>query len=105
MNHFKFLSVLVTSLMFSQADTSPVGALKNLAAPNSPAFVLMDVTPSNIIVPENIQAFSIQTISAFIGDSAQGFGNSNYAVEFQPYWYVKREKMNFFKYNNLRTVS
>ncbi|MBO6606415.1 hypothetical protein [Psychroserpens sp.] len=75
--------------------------LKNLAPPSSPAFVLMDVTPSNIIVPQNIQAFSLQTISAFTGDSSDGMSSNNYAFEFQPYWYAKRTDMNFFKYNNL----
>lgn len=89
--------------MAAQSDMNPTAALENLAPPNSPAFVLMDIAPSNIIVPDNIQAFSLQTISAFTGDSSSGLSNNNYAVEFQPYWYVKREKINFFKYNNLRT--
>jgi len=86
-------------IIFSQSGKNI--ELQNLAPPNSPAFVLMDVTPSNIIVPENIQAFSIQTINAFAGTSDDGFSNNNYAVEFQPYWYKKRTNMNFFKYNNL----
>ena len=75
--------------------------LQNLAPPTSPAFVLMDVSPSNIIVPENIQAFSIQTFNTLIGDSKDGLTNNNYAVEFQPYWYYNRTNMNFFEYNNL----
>lgn len=103
MYYLKFLSLLVTSILVAQSDTSPTVGLKNLAPPNSPAFVLMDIAPSNIIVPDNIQAFSIQTINAFSGNGKDGLGNNNYAVEFQPYWYVKREKMNFFKYNNLKT--
>lgn len=101
MKYLKYLGVLLTSILVAQSDTNPTAGLKNLASPNSPAFVLMDIAPSNIIVPDNIQAFSIQTISAFSGNSKDGLGNNNYAVEFQPYWYVKREKMNFFKYNNL----
>lgn len=103
MKYYKFFSVLVTSLMVAQADINPTAALKNLTPPNAPAFVLMDIAPSNIIIPDHIQAFSLQTISAFTGDSSSGLSNNNYAVEFQPYWYVKREKINFFKYNNLRT--
>ncbi|WP_156115529.1 hypothetical protein [Psychroserpens sp. Hel_I_66] len=102
MKHLVFFTFLMTSLGFSQSAPNPTVALKNIAPPSSPAFVLMDLTPSNIIVPENIQAFSIQTISAFSGDSSNGLSNNNYAVEFQPYWYVKRENMNFFKYNNLK---
>lgn len=101
MKYLKYLGVLLTSILVAQSDTNPTAGLKNLASPNSPVFVLMDIAPSNIIVPDNIQAFSIQTISAFSGNSKDGLGNNNYAVEFQPYWYVKREKMNFFKYNNL----
>lgn len=101
MKYLKYLGVLLTSILVAQSDNNPTAGLKNLASPNSPAFVLMDIAPSNIIVPDNIQAFSIQTISAFSGNSKDGLGNNNYAVEFQPYWYVKREKMNFFKYNNL----
>lgn len=103
MKYFKLLSVLVPSLMVAQADINPTVALKNIAPPNAPAFVLMDIAPSNIIVPDNAQAFSLQTISAFTGDSSTGVSNNNYAIEFQPYWYVKRDKINFFKYNNLST--
>ena len=91
----------MSSVVLAQDDQKI--ELKNLAPPNSPAFVLMDVTPSNIIVPQNIQAFSLQTISAFTGDSNDGMSSNNYAFEFQPYWYVKRSDMNFFKYNNLTT--
>jgi len=87
---------------YSQGEP-PSSALQNIAPPSSPAFVLMDITPSNIATPDNIQAFSIQTISAFSGNS-NGLANNNYAVEIQPYWYVKREDMNFFKYNNLTTT-
>nr|WP_321236400.1 hypothetical protein [uncultured Psychroserpens sp.] len=103
MKNLVFLSLLWASFLFAQSGTEPTAGLKNLAPPNSPAFVLMDITPSNIIVPENIQAFSLQTISAFTGDSSSSLSNNNYAVEFQPYWYVKRERMNFFTYNNLKT--
>lgn len=101
--YFKFIGILFSGIVFAQNDITPTGRLKNLEPSSAPAFVLMDVTPSTIIVPENIQAFSIQTVSAFIGDSSQGFGTGNYAVEFQPYWYFKRENMNFFKYNNFKT--
>jgi len=103
MKNFVLLSMLWSSVLFAQTGTEPTAALQNMAPPNSPAFVLMDITPSNIIVPDNIQAFALQTISAFGGDSSNGLSNNNYAVEFQPYWYVKREQMNFFKYNNLTT--
>lgn len=103
MKKLVLFSLLCSSVLFAQTGTEPTAALQNMAPPNSPAFVLMDITPSNIIVPENIQAFSLQTISAFTGDSSNGLSNNNYAVEFQPYWYVKRERMNFFKYNNLVT--
>lgn len=102
MNCFKYISVFVTSILIAQSDINPTAALKNLSPPNAPAFVLMDIAPSNIIVPDNIQAFSIQTINAFSGNSTDGLGNTNFALEFQPYWYVKREKMNFFTYNNLK---
>ncbi|MDG5491809.1 hypothetical protein [Psychroserpens sp. SPM9] len=103
MKKIVLLSVLWSSIVIAQSGTEPTAALQNIAPPSSPAFVLMDITPSNIIVPENIQAFSLQTISAFSGDSSNGLSNNNYAVEFQPYWYVKRERMDFFKYNNLTT--
>lgn len=96
-NIFGFI-LLCIGIGYSQG-TVPSAELQNLAPPSSPAFVLMDITPSNIIIPENVQAFSVQTINAFTGNSEAA--NGNYAVELQPYWYVKRENMNFFKYNNL----
>ncbi|WP_299222212.1 hypothetical protein [uncultured Aquimarina sp.] len=95
-----FLVIFFWFNVYSQVN-EPSVSLKNLAPPNSPAFVLMDVTPSNIIVPENIQSFSIQTLNAFSGNTNNGLSNNNYAIEFQPYWYVTRKNMNFFKYNNL----
>ena len=78
-------------------------ALKNLAPPNSPAFVLMDISPSNITTPENIQAFSIQTIAGFSGSGNETASGKNYALEFQPYWYFPRKEMDFFRYNNFRS--
>ncbi|WP_299676496.1 hypothetical protein [uncultured Tenacibaculum sp.] len=86
---------------FSSSQESVNLQLKNLTPPNSPAFVLMDITPTNITIPENIQAFSIQTLNSFTGNSNNGVSPNNYAIEFQPYWYGKRIGMNFFKYNNL----
>lgn len=74
--------------------------IKNFAPPNSPAFALMDISPSSISVPENIQVLAIQTLSAFSNESST---NSNFAIEFQPYWYVKNKKVDFFKYNNFKS--
>lgn len=104
MKKLNFIICFVISVFsaYAQGEPPSVG-LKNIAPPNSPAFVLMDITPSSIVIPENIQAFSIQTLSAFSGNSNNGLSNNNYAVEFQPYWYVERKDMNFFKYNNLTT--
>jgi len=60
-------AVLFTTFSMAQNSTTIGKELNNLAPPNSPAFVLMDVTPSTVITPESLQAFSIQTLSAFSG--------------------------------------
>lgn len=95
-------AVLFTTFSMAQNSTTIGKELNNLAPPNSPAFVLMDVTPSTVITPESLQAFSIQTLSAFSGGDNDASKN-NYAVEIQPYWYTTRQDMNFLKYNNLTT--
>ncbi len=99
MHRFQSIFFLVFScFIYGQSPSVP---LKNLAPPSSPAFVLMDVAPSNIVVPENIRAFSVQVLDAFSGDNSNGLSLNNIALEFQPYWYAERKDMNFFKYNNL----
>ena len=76
-------------------------SLKHLALPSAPAFTLMDITPSSVVMPQNLQSFSIQTINAFAGDSADGLSNNNYAVEIRPYLYAKLKSETFLKYNGI----
>ncbi|CAL2095117.1 conserved exported protein of unknown function [Tenacibaculum sp. 190524A02b] len=99
----KSLYILLVTLsghVLAQNSTKEV-KLKSLAPPNSPAFVLMDVTPTTISTPQSIQALSIQTLNAFSGNSNNNVAPNSYAIELQPYWYKKRTDINFFTYNNL----
>lgn len=94
-----FLILLVCNLSISAQENGKTD-IKNLAPPNSPAFILMDINPSSIVIPENIQVLAIQTLSTF---SNQSNTDSNFAIEFQPYWYTKNREVDFFEYNNYKS--
>jgi hypothetical protein len=61
------------------ADLPPVDDLK---APPSPAFVLLDISPSKVERPQAVRPLVVSALSAV---SSEGFPR-NYAVEFAPYW-------------------
>lgn len=97
------VSLFVSSHLLGQNNYDQL-SIKSFAPPASPAFVLMDIAPSNIVVPDNINAFSLQTLSS-LGDVQNFLSNNSYAVELQPYWYKTNKNIDFYTYNNLEAVT
>lgn len=97
-----FVALFLGGFLWGQEDQSL--NLKSFAPPSSPAFTLMDISSSSIIVPDNLQAFAIQTLAGYAGNTNGNTAGRNFAVEFQPYWYGERTNMNFFKYNNFKST-
>ncbi len=99
----RYLGLLILLSYLSSAQEGSLRMnVKDFAPPTSPAFVLMDITPSNIVLPANLQSFSIQTISAFTGNSNDGLSNNNYAIEVRPYSYFANRNEEFLKYHGIR---
>ncbi|GAA3608911.1 capsid protein p24 [Flavivirga amylovorans] len=97
----KSLTIMLIICYFTiSAQENGKTDIKSLAPPNSPAFILMDISPSSIVVPDNIQVLAVQTLSAF---SNENNTDSNFAIEFQPYWYTKNREVDFFEYNNYKS--
>ncbi len=92
-----FLCLLVATNGFSQ---DPID-LSDLATPSSPAFVLMDLSPSTVFVPSNLKALSLNVLSDFASNDNSNVPK-NYAIELTPFWYIKNSNMDFKKYYNLR---
>lgn len=101
MRYFVCVLFLFSCCLKAQQETFKAN-LDDIAPPTSPAFVLMDITPSNIVTPINLQSFSIQTLSAFTGNSNDGLSNNNYAVEVRPYSYIPNKNEEFLKYHGIR---
>jgi hypothetical protein len=72
-------------------------AINELAAPTSPAFVLLDVSPSSIERPESAKGFVVNAINKLT--SAQGFPK-DYALEVAPYWMRAHPTLSFDQYQN-----
>jgi hypothetical protein len=75
-----------------EADTI---TLKELEIPNSPAFILLDQTPSTIERPNSSKAFALSILNSF--QDSNGVPK-NYAVDFTPFWFFKHPNMTSLKY-------
>ena len=70
---------------FAQETDNSV-KLKELAVPNSPAFMILDVAPTLIESPSTPKEFTLAALQSF----AEGQGwPQNFAVEFTPYWWLR----------------
>jgi hypothetical protein len=75
--------------------------LKDLAVPNSPAFVLTDITPTLVQTPTTPKKFILGLAQSF-GNSSSGFPD-NYSAEFAPYWFFNAEGRNVYTTLGLQT--
>ena len=84
--------LLLTTATVAQTDTL---SLKELEIPNSPAFILLDQTPSVIERPASSKAFVLSILNSFQNNNGIP---QNYAVEFTPFWFFKHPEMSSLKY-------
>ncbi|MGB4846187.1 MAG: hypothetical protein WBP16_17090 [Ferruginibacter sp.] len=75
--------------------------LKDLAVPNSPAFIVADITPSLIQTPNTPKAFVFGLAQSY-QQSSDGFPQ-NYSVEFAPYWWLKPKNRNVYTLLGFKT--
>ena len=82
-----FLVVLALFLNIAKAQqTDNTVKLNELAAPNSPAFMILDVAPTLIESPATPKEFTLAALQSFA--DGQGWPQ-NFAVEFTPYWWLR----------------
>ncbi|PSK91153.1 hypothetical protein [Taibaiella chishuiensis] len=79
-----------------ETDTIP---FLDLTPPASPAFNLLDVSPTTVERPATVRAFALSVANA-IGNGANGFPK-NFALQVAPYWLFAHPNMNIYKYNGL----
>jgi hypothetical protein len=93
MRYIVFSTFLCISFtLFSQNETFSV---KDIEFPNSPAFILLDQTPSVIERPTSCQALEVSILNSFQNQLTLP---QNYAVEFSPFWFCKNNHMTALKY-------
>lgn len=97
---------ILTVVGFSYAQPTFSTSLEHLEIPNSPAFILMDQTVTDIQTPNNLKAFTSNIVSTFMKDFKIP---NNYAVTVSPYFMFAKNK-SFSNFNgveggNLKNVS
>ena len=70
--------------------------LKELQAPASPAFVLLDIEPTSIQRPKTPKALTISILSTMGG--SDNLIPENYSVEFAPYWLSNHPNLAYDQY-------
>jgi hypothetical protein len=86
------LSVICFIGLSAQEDSI---SLRELETPTSPAFILLDKTPTSIERPSSTKAFTFSVLNSIADNKGLP---QNYAVEFSPFWFFKHPKMTALKY-------
>jgi hypothetical protein len=79
------------------AQDSEVVKVTDLAAPTSPAFVLLDITPSAVERPENPKPFVLNLLNRLA--TSNGLPK-DYALNTAPYWFKSHPNLTFEQYQN-----
>lgn len=95
-----FLLAAIPVALFAQNSPGPI-QLKDLSAPRSPGFQLIDLSPTNIEAPTTPKALVLGILQTF--DGSTGWPQS-YSMETAPYWWVKSGDRNAYKYLGLKTT-
>lgn len=78
-----------------KAQNSDSLSIKDLEIPASPAFILLDQSPSIIERPNTSKAFVLSILNPLTDISGLP---ENYAADFTPFWFFRHPGMNQFKY-------
>jgi hypothetical protein len=90
------LALLVFAASVTGARAQSV-AIDDLAAPQSPAFILLGVSPANVERPETPKALTLNLIDKVT--TANGLPR-NYALSVAPYWLASHPNLTFEQYQN-----
>lgn len=88
--------VILICIVCKGQDNQTNITLSDLETPNSPSFILLDISPSSIEKPTTPKAFSTSIINSI--NQSNGAIPSNFAMEFSPYWFIKHTKLTPHKY-------
>lgn len=90
------LFAITTSTAAKAADEAPP-ALNTVVTPDSPAFVLLGVSPTEIQRPTDPRAFAAAVVPAVV--SSKGLGVApGFALETAPYWWRSRPTLELKEY-------
>jgi hypothetical protein len=99
------LILLVFNIFTDVCAQTGLEPLSQLKVPNSPAFTILGIQPSEVSRPKTFEALEASLINSFTDD-----GNivipKNFAIEFSPYWMFGNPKLDYAHYvnPNLRDV-
>ena len=94
-----YVGLLLTVIKVNAQDSGI--KLKDLAVPNSPAFILTDITPTLVQTPNTPKKFILGVAQSF-GNSSSGFPD-NYSAEFAPYWFGNAGQKKIYSALGLQT--
>jgi hypothetical protein len=77
----------IAHTVMAQNKINNTVSLKELEVPNSPAFIITEITPSLIQTPTTPKEFVLGVAQSF-QQSESGFPE-NYSLEFVPYWWLR----------------
>jgi hypothetical protein len=91
-NFFKLVVCLFTVSTYAQNETIKI---KDLEMPNSPAFTILDYSPTIISNPKTTQEFTLSLINSV--NTSSGIP-TNFALEFTPFWTFSGENTSLKSY-------
>lgn len=94
------LFLLMSSSVLSQNSTI---TLQDLAVPASPAFILLDASPSVIQTPGTPKAFVLGIAQSF--QQSNGSFPQEYSAEFTPYWMIRPDNKSIYKFTGISKVN
>ena len=94
--------ILLGSNAVAQGNVNNSVTLKELAVPNSPAFIIADITPTLIQTPNTPKSFVLGLAQSY-QQSSDGFPQ-NYSAEFAPYWMLKPKNRNVYTMLGFKTT-
>ena len=101
---FAFLGLLtLVNAVVAQNKINTTVPLKELEVPNSPAFIITEITPSLIQTPTTPKEFVLGVAQSF-QQSESGFPE-NYSLEFVPYWWLRPSNRSIYSLVGLKRTT
>lgn len=96
MKYFSFVLMLCFTIgLFAQEKVVSINNF-NFESTTTPAFTLLGESPTVINTPQNLKSLGVYI--------SNGFTNTNFAVEINPYWFIKSESQRSYKtYRGIKT--